>query len=377
MTEITLENISRRFIANTPQKNEILAVQNVSLKVKTGGSLALLGPTGCGKTTLLRLIAGLDTPTTGHVLYDGVLLDEVPIQERGIGMVFQDYALIPHWEAKRTIGFFLRLRHREREVPERVRRVSKITGVGIEYLMDRLPRQLSGGEKQRVAIARAFARDLEVLLLDEPFASLDAKFRASARVELKRLLNEFPVTCVMVTHDQQEASSLVERIAVMREGGIEQTGPYKHLHDHPRNLFVGQFIGVPIMNRFEGVVREGKWYGKTFGGYPIPIEIPDGVAVTLGIRPEAIHISRQGYPICIENVEMHFPERYTLLTVTHGEERWQIQVELTDQYHIGDMLHCHLDHTRALFFNTHTGEYLSPFVHGEDFSDMNMPAPQD
>ncbi len=366
MTEITLENISRRFIANNLQKSEIMAVRDVSLKVKTGGSLALLGPTGCGKTTLLRLIAGLDTPTTGEVLYDGLRLEEVPIQERGIGMVFQDYALIPHWEAEKTISFFLRLRHREREVPERVRRVSKITGVGIETLMDKLPRQLSGGEKQRVAIARAFARDLQVLLLDEPFASLDANFRASARIELKRLLQEFPVTTIMVTHDQQEAASLVERIALIREGTIEQTGPYRHLYTHPRNIFVAQFIGVPTMNRLEGVARDGKWYGKQFGGYPLPTDVANDTPVTLGIRPDAIQPHLIGISAKIDLIEMHFAERFTLLTVSKGDEHWQIQTELTPNYKVGDTIQCQLNHAHALFFNTHTGEYLSPFLHDED-----------
>jgi ABC-type sugar transport system ATPase subunit len=366
VTEITIENISRRFIANNPQKSEIQAVCDVSLKIKSGGSLALLGPTGCGKTTLLRLIAGLDTPTNGEVLYDGMRLEEVPLQERGIGMVFQDYALIPHWEAEKTISFFLRLRHREREVPERVRRVSKITGVGIETLMDKLPRQMSGGEKQRVAIARAFARDLQVLLLDEPFASLDAKFRASARIELKRLLQEFPVTTIMVTHDQQEAASLVERIALMREGSIEQTGPYRHLHDHPRNIFVAQFIGVPTMNRLEGVARGGKWYGKHFGGYVIPADVHDETPITLGIRADAIHATSSGVSGKIDLIEMHFAERYTLLTVSSGDEHWQMQTELNPDYKIGDTIQCQLQPAHALYFNTHTGEYLSPFLHEDD-----------
>lgn len=366
MTEITVENVSRRFSANNPQKTEIMAVRDVSFKVKSGGSLALLGPTGCGKTTLLRLIAGLDTPTKGKVLYDGIGLEEVAIQERGIGMVFQDYALIPHWEAEKTISFFLRLRHREREVPQRVRRVSKITGVGIETLMDKLPRQMSGGEKQRVAIARAFARDLQVLLLDEPFASLDAKFRASARVELKRLLQEFPVTTIMVTHDQQEAASLVERIALMREGSIEQTGPYRHLHDHPRNIFVAQFIGVPTMNRLQGTARGGKWYGKQFGGYPIPADVADDTAVTLGIRPDAMRVAPTGIAAKIDLIEMHFAERYTLLNVSNGDEHWQMQAELNTDYKLGDTIRCDVNYARALYFNTHTGEYLSPFLPDED-----------
>ena len=172
-------------------------------------------------------------------------LSEIPTWDRGIGMVFQDGALMPHWEAERSVGFFLWLRKREAEVPVRVARIAEITGFGLEKLMKRRPSQLSGGEKQRVAIARALTRDPNVFLFDEPFSSLDAKLRASARVELKRLLREFPVTSIYVTHDQHEAIALAHRIAVMRAGKIEQIGDYQTLYENPLNLFVATFLGTP------------------------------------------------------------------------------------------------------------------------------------
>src|SRR5664279_755106 len=219
MTTITLNHISKRFEQRAgDQTRVVMAIEDMSLKIADGEVVAILGPSGCGKSTLLRLIAGLMQPDKGEILYDNQPLDEVPLQERGVGMVFQEGALMPHWDAEKSVGFFLWLRQREYEVPARVARISEITGIGLEKLMDRKPSQLSGGEKQRVAIARALTRDPKVFLFDEPFSSLDAKLRSTARVELKRLLREFPVTAVYVTHDQNEAVSLAHRIAVMRSG---------------------------------------------------------------------------------------------------------------------------------------------------------------
>ncbi|MCL4163046.1 UNVERIFIED_CONTAM: hypothetical protein GTU68_063092, partial [Idotea baltica] len=177
MTTITLKNISKTFYDTSRKLTPVLAIKDFNLHVKSGEAVVLLGPSGCGKTTLLRLIAGLDTPDSGDVFHNDALLDDIRIENRGIGMVFQNYVLIPHWESRKTVGFFLRLRQREHEVPAHVTMVSKITGFDIERLMGKFPRHLSGGEKQRVSIARAFARDLNLLLFDEPFANLDAKFR--------------------------------------------------------------------------------------------------------------------------------------------------------------------------------------------------------
>jgi multiple sugar transport system ATP-binding protein len=358
MTSITLENISRVFPAHKSTEQTQVAVDNVSLKLHEGHTLALLGPSGCGKTTLLRLTAGLDKPDNGFVLYDGVPIDEVPIEQRGIGMVFQDYALIPHWQARRTIGFFLRLRKREQEVPERVRRVSKITGVGIEHLMGRFPRELSGGEKQRVAIARAFARDLALLLLDEPFASLDAKFRGEARIQLRRLLNELPVTTIYVTHDQHEASSLADRIAIMRAGHIVQVGTYDELRLMPDNRFVAEFMGLPPMIFFEGKVLAGEWHGENFGGYKLPKHIPDGTLVTVGIRPEHIVLGTQGIEAVVDALTPYYAERYTLLDVHAGSEQWQLQVALDSPLQAGQTIYCSLQASDIIFFDTMSGDRL-------------------
>ena len=276
MTTIRVDQVSR-YYPPTPDGKGVLAVDNVSFTLSPGQTVALLGPSGCGKTTLLRLIAGLDKPTSGTVYYDDVPLGDISHRDRNIGMVFQDYALVPQWDARRNVGFFLRLRRREDEVPQRVRDVSDIAGVEIEQLLGKFPAHLSGGEKQRVAIARAFARDLAVLLLDEPFANLDAKFRAGARVALKRLLRRYPVTTALVTHDQQEAASVADRIFLMRDGMVVQSASYQQFVESPQTLFAAQFIGVPALSVFEGTVHNGIWQGNSFGGIEVDRSIPDNM----------------------------------------------------------------------------------------------------
>lgn len=358
MTQIRVDGVSRRFPPPSSDEKWVHAVDNISLDISEGESIALLGPSGCGKTTLLRLIAGLEIPDEGKVLYDGIEQDEVTVETRGIGMVFQNYALIPHWEARRTIGFFLRLRKREAEVPARVQRVSAITGVGIEYLMGRFPSQLSGGEKQRVAIARAFARDLNMLLFDEPFANLDAKFRASARVEMRRLLNEFPVTTVLVTHDQLEASVLADRIALMQDGKIIQIGTFEELYHNPVNQFVATFLGVPLINLFEGRVQDGQWYGENFGPFPVCFDLPNASFVTAGIRPEYVYLESGGVPAVVDRVTPFFAERFTLLDVWLGAETWSIQVPLDMQPAVGETVYCRINPQQILYFEGITGDRL-------------------
>jgi len=341
MTTILLENVSKHFEQMSGgQPIRLQAVDHVSLRITSGQVLAVLGPSGCGKSTLLRLIAGLIMPDSGRILYDNVELADIPGQDRGIGMVFQDGALIPHWEARQNIGFFLWLRHREHEVPERVARISQITGIGMEKLLDRLPSQLSGGERQRVGVARALARDPRVFLFDEPFSNLDAKLRAQARVELKRLLNEFPVTSIYVTHDQIEAIALADRIAVMREGKIEQMGTFQQLYHNPRNLFVATFIGLPTINLFEGEVLDHQWHGRNFGGYPIRSDLADGTRIILGVRPEFIQPTEEGIPAYVQSVTPHFAERHYQIEVAANGEHWLMLMPIETPVAVGDLIHC-------------------------------------
>lgn len=357
MRTITLKNVSKTFYDKSRKLTPVLAIKDFNLRIENGEAVVLLGPSGCGKTTLLRLIAGLDHPDSGDIYYNDVPLDAIPIKERGIGMVFQNYVLIPHWESRKTVGFFLRLRDREDEVPAHVETVAKITGVDIERLMGRLPRNLSGGEKQRVSIARAFARDLELLLFDEPFANLDAKFRAGARVELKRLNQEFNVTLVYVTHDQVEAMSVADRIVVMDAGRIIQAGPYDRLHDDPDNLFVAEFLGTPTINRFWGVVSGGEWDGSYMGRARLPQQRPDGCEVIVGVRPQHVLICEKGtgIPATIDRVTPYYAEKFNLLEVWLRKRRWQIQVPLNQCFSPGETVYCRLDWSHALYFEATTG----------------------
>ena len=360
MRTITLKGVSKTFYDKSRKLTPVLAIRDFNLQVKDGEAVVLLGPSGCGKTTLLRLIAGLDQPDSGSILYNDIPLDDIPLEDRGIGMVFQNYVLIPHWESRKTVGFFLRLRDREEEVPAHVETVANITGVDIESLMGRFPRHLSGGEKQRVSIARAFARDLELLLFDEPFANLDAKFRAQARVELKRLIQEFNVTLIYVTHDQVEAMSVADRIVVINAGRIIQSGAYEALHDNPNSLFVAEFLGTPTINTFWGRVSDGEWDGSYMGRAPLPRFRPNGAEVIVGIRPEHIHLcdADSGIPAVIERATPYFAEKHTLLEVWLRKRRWRLRAPLQTQHEPGDTVYCRLDWEQAFFFDANSGERI-------------------
>nr|MBN1228747.1 ABC transporter ATP-binding protein [Anaerolineae bacterium] len=356
MTVVVLENLTKAYSIRPPESS-ITAVKDVSLRITPKEVLAILGPSGCGKTTLLRMIAGLETPDSGKVLYNNIPLDDIPREERGIGMVFQDDALVPHWETRRSVGFFLELRKREGELPERLERISQITGFGMDVLLGRRPSQLSGGEKQRVSVARALARDLQILLCDEPFSNLDAHMRAAARVELKRLLQEFPVTTVYVTHDQAEAAALSDRIAVMNDGRVEQTAPYKYLYHAPANLFVAAFIGDYPINLFSGRVKSGQWQGVNFRGYSTRRDLRDNTEITLGIRPEFVSrvVEGAGVSGMVEHVFPIYPERRQYIHVSSKEERWALFAPLSQTVNIGDEICCAFDPQGIIFFDSKTG----------------------
>ncbi len=270
---------------------EILALDRVNLTVPDGQTFAILGPSGCGKSTLLRVVAGLDDGYTGTVYYDAQDVRHIPPGDRYIGMVFQNYALYPHFPGRGNLRFFFMVRKApDAEAEERIRITSEIMGIGFEELLERKPGTLSGGQQQRVAIARAIVRNPRLFLFDEPLSNLDAKLRLQTRVEIKRLLRRFAITALYVTHDQEEAMALADQIALMREGRIEQVGPYHDLRDRPANAFVAGFLGRRPMNLLPGVVLEG---GRVQAGEAI-IPLPDplaarcaaGQAVIVGVRPE-------------------------------------------------------------------------------------------
>lgn len=265
----------------TGRINKVFAIENLSLNIPDSQITVILGPSGCGKTTLLRLIAGLLEPDSGEILYDGVGLYEIPKEKRCIGMVFQNYALYPHFTAKDNIisyYFFKKKTPVITQIAEdKLKRTSELMDVSIEYLLDRKPNKLSGGEQQRVAMGRCITRDPVLFLLDEPFSNLDQILRQKYRTHLKILLRDFNITTVYVTHDQQEALILADQIAVMNEGRIEQYGSYEVIYNYPANLFVAEFLNpnldAPSINLFDAEILEPQYSGKSTGVRPQDITL--------------------------------------------------------------------------------------------------------
>jgi len=294
MAEVTLRKVTKRF-------GKVIAVNRISLDVSDGEFMVLLGPSGCGKTTTLRLIAGLEYPDEGEIYIGKELVNELPPKDRDIAMVFQSYALYPHMKVYDNIAFPLKLRKLpKKEIDRRVKEVAKL--LQIADLLDRRPAQLSGGQQQRVALARAIIREPKVFLMDEPLSNLDAKLRVYMRAELKRLQKELKVTTIYVTHDQVEAMTMADRIAVMNEGEIQQVGTPSEIYSKPQNLFVAGFIGSPPMNFIEGsLVFEKDEVFIDIGVTKIKVpeilskRIKESVSeneVILGIRPEDITINK-------------------------------------------------------------------------------------
>ena len=284
--------------AITHRYGGMLAVDNVTLSVRAGEILALLGPSGCGKTTLLRIVAGFVTQSQGSVLIDGRSIDALPANQREIGSVFQNYALFPHLTVWENVAYGLKARGRPRsEVQDKVARFLDV--VQLDGLADRLPRHLSGGQQQRVALARALAVEPRVLLLDEPFSALDKSLRLDMQIELRRLQKQFGLTAILVTHDQDEAMSVADRIAVMNCGNVEQVDSPVTVYDRPATLFVSSFVGTT--NQLPGkavAMRPGTVQVELAAGatLDIPTEraFAVGDAVVVTIRPEQLSIYNEG-----------------------------------------------------------------------------------
>ena len=293
MAEITLENLSKVY----PDGTE--AVTGLDLEVGDGEFVVFVGPSGCGKTTALRMIAGLETITNGTVKIEGHVVNDLPPKDRDIAMVFQNYALYPHMNAADNMGFALKMRGVPKaEIEKRVRETAVI--LGLADALKKKPRTLSGGQRQRVAMGRAIVRQPQAFLMDEPLSNLDAKLRVEMRAEISRIQRDLSVTTVYVTHDQTEAMTMGDRVAVMRNGLLQQVDKPQVLYERPRNLFVAEFIGSPAMNLVLGeLAREDGGTWATFGDHrlrlaPATVEARpalsgyDGRKIVLGIRPEDI-----------------------------------------------------------------------------------------
>ncbi len=286
MTEVIFDGVTKVF------PGETTALEELSLRIADGEFMILVGPSGCGKTTALRCVAGLEKPTRGRILIGDTVVNDVTPRDRDIAMVFQNYALYPHMSVYKNLAFGLRQRRTPKaEIDRRVRDVS--TMLGLEELLKRRPAQLSGGQRQRVAMGRALVREPKAFLLDEPLSNLDAKLRVQMRAELKRVHARLGITTIYVTHDQVEAMTLGDRIAVMSAGRLQQLGPPQDVYDHPVNLFVAGFIGSPPMNLLRGLAHAGR---ITAGDLAIErTGVSDG-DVAVGMRPETLTASADGLP---------------------------------------------------------------------------------
>lgn len=305
--KVVLENLTKRYPSRDKKSNEeFTAVDHFDFEIPDGKLIGLLGPSGCGKSTTLNMICGLLKPTEGKIYFGDDDVTNLPPQNRGVGMVFQNYALYPHLTVLQNIMFPLEnLKGSEKLSKEamiqKANEVAKL--VQIEQLLDRKPSQLSGGQQQRVAIARALVKMPKVLLLDEPLSNLDARLRLQTREEIRRIQKETQITTVFVTHDQEEAMSISDMIIVMKEGVLQQMGKPQDVYDYPVNLFVAKFLGTPAINVFEGEIKEEMLY---IGSEAVlPAKGVEDQSVTVGIRPEGFIVNPEGKFSCnFERVEV-------------------------------------------------------------------------
>ncbi len=365
MARVKLENVTKIFPPRT------VAVKDVNLDIRDGEFFVLLGPSGCGKTTTLRIIAGLEKPTSGRVYIDDVDVTDLPPRKRDIAMVFQQYALYPHMKVYDNIAFPLRLRkYPKHEIDRRVREVARL--LKIEDLLDRYPKQLSGGQQQRVALARALVREPKVWLMDEPLSNLDALLRIYMRAELKRIQKELKITTVYVTHDQVEALSMADRIAVMNKGRVLQVGTPSEIYHKPKTLFVAGFIGTPPMNFIhvifdstpEGYVLRGKSFAIKLPnalGRAIEEKVPPGTEVVLGIRPEHIEIARPEHRENVIDAEVYVVEPLgteTLINVKIDDTIVKVKMMGETYFEPGSRIKLYIDTSKIYVFNPKTEEVI-------------------
>jgi multiple sugar transport system ATP-binding protein len=366
MAEIVLSDVEKFF-------GENYVIRKLNLTIRHREFVVLLGPSGCGKTTTLRAIAGLEEIDRGDILIDGKAVQDLKAGERDIAFVFQLFALYPHLTAYENIAFPLRATGESRsEIDGKVRAVAR--AIQIEHLLDRRPSQLSGGDMQRIAIGRALVRRPKAMLMDEPIGALDAKLREEMRAELKRLHIENDSTTVYVTHDQVEAMSLADRIAIMNEGVLQQVGSPTEVYHRPANLFVAQFIGSPVMNVTKASVEVNGAgarvvLGENDGAFTYSASLPQKMTAAsynqpdfmLGIRPEGVLVSRQEAPGYVP-AEAHIIEplgAYDIVDLKLG--RQLIRARTTSGYvgKPGDTVYARLDESQTHFFHTATGKSLN------------------
>ena len=360
MSEIQLQQLVKQY-------DDVTAVQGMDLEVRDGEFLVLVGPSGCGKSTTLRMIAGLEDITDGTLRIGDSVVNNVPPKDRSIAMVFQNYALYPHMTAAKNMKFGMKSvsDFSTAEIDERVQEAAET--LDITDLLDRKPKELSGGERQRVAIGRALVREPEVFLLDEPLSNLDAKLRVQMRAELLKLHRELATTTIYVTHDQTEAMTLGDRVAVMNDGELQQVAPPQELYDYPTNRFVAGFIGEPSMNVFPVTARRQN--GRTAADHSgFTVTLPDGDGldglegseVDFGVRPEDITLA-QNLPDSAETFQAEVTVREPLgeLLLLHcqvGDDELQVKVEPRSQIQPGDTIELGFNQERLHLFEAVSGD---------------------
>ena len=349
MASVTLKGITKRW-------NEFVAVRDLSLLIEDQEFLVLLGPSGCGKTTTMRMIAGLEEPTLGEVFIgDRKVNDDLP-KDRDVAMVFQNYGLYPHLSVYENIRYPLKVRKVPKSLhSEKVRQAAE--KVQLDHLLERKPRELSGGQRQRVALARAIVRTPTVFLMDEPLSNLDAKLRVTMRAELKHLQHEMKITTVYVTHDQIEAMTLADRVAVMDHGIISQLGPPEEIYNDPTNLFVAGFIGSPPMNLMKGKLHDNNFQHPNFS---ISINHEANLEeVTLGIRPEDLILCTAQKGVLQGTVYAHeLTGESTLTTINVGPDRLTIRGPKEFKINIDEAVGVQFEASKCFLFSNQTGERI-------------------
>ncbi len=287
--KIRLENLSKVY-------NHTFVVKNLTMDINSGEFLVVLGPSGSGKSTTLNMLAGLEAPTSGYIFFEEHVVNEIPPGKRDVALVFQNYALYPHMKVFENISFPLRIR-KEKDMYQKVTKMAEM--LGLHALLQKYPKELSGGERQRVALARALVRNPQVFLMDEPLSNLDVRLRLSARGELKKLQRDRNITTVYVTHDQTEALTLGDRIAIMDKGSLQQIGTPSEIYQRPQNTFIAGFIGMPPMNLAQ--ISIGSPRSFDIGGVVVefPVCLPDKKGLILGIRPEKLTLVPPNTPFAI------------------------------------------------------------------------------
>ncbi|WP_278463579.1 ABC transporter ATP-binding protein [Stutzerimonas kunmingensis] len=365
MASLELRNVQKSY-----GNSQIATLKDIALKIDAGEFLILVGPSGCGKSTLMNCIAGLENITGGEILVDSEDISQASPKDRDIAMVFQSYALYPTMTVRDNIAFGLKMRKvPAAKIEEEVARVAKL--LQIEPLLERKPSQLSGGQQQRVAMGRALARRPKIYLFDEPLSNLDAKLRVEMRTEIKLMHQRLKTTTVYVTHDQIEAMTLGDKVAVMKDGVIQQFGTPHEIYNNPANLFVASFIGSPPMNFVPLRIRQrdGRWVGVLNSEQgscelPLPITSDDGLRdreLILGIRPEQIGLAGVGtadfsLAVDIEVVEPTGPDTLVVFTLNQVKACCRLMPDQAPR--VGETLNLQFDPRKALLFDAQTGERL-------------------